>query len=522
MIRIIVVDDEPRQRKGLVEIIRKLRPSDDVMAMKDGEQVLHYVQNNEADIIFSDIRMPRMNGLELARQLLADKSKPIVILISVYADFEYARSALELGAFGYLLKPVAVSELKKILEKAIEKSRERKESFLSQDHRKIASALGIYQEHLVKKWLYGEVGEEELNGYIPEYRLGYLIYLKLPEMEDREQQLEVMENAVLWIKQYFSESWIFSFQEENDRNILTLMILMRDEKIDFAMTAERFLRNIRKEYGNEVCMLVSAAFNGTTLLISQISREFRMAKRLLFYGPFEKVMFPEDWPEEEEYGNGNVMEFARDIQAKILEEEKEGAQNRLKHFMEVPEEGRVIRPDILKEMTVNLFWWILEGVNDFISEDEKNILWKECIELKKCSDYKELKSKSSELLEKVMRCCKMGKLRFSPIQQAVSYINRHFTEEMSLNTLAEKYHYSPNYFSSIFKTFTGENLVSYVNRLRMEKAADYMKVRGLKNQEIAGKVGIPDYKYFNKLFKKHYGMSAQEYRKHLENEEAGE
>ena len=74
------------------------------------------------------------------------------------------------------------------------------------------------------------------------------------------------------------------------------------------------------------------------------------------------------------------------------------------------------------------------------------------------------------------------------------------------------YHYSPNYFSSIFKAYTGETLISFVNRLRMEKAVEYMPVKNMKNMEIANRVGIMDYKYFNKLFKKRYGMSVQKFR----------
>ena len=111
MLRIIVVDDEPRQRKGLVEIICRLRPEDEVIAMKDGEQVLEYVHDNEVDIIFSDIRMPQMSGLELSNRLLEVDSEIIMILISVYADFEYAREAIRLGVTRFLLKPSKIEEL---------------------------------------------------------------------------------------------------------------------------------------------------------------------------------------------------------------------------------------------------------------------------------------------------------------------------------------------------------------------------------------------------------------------------
>ena len=127
-------------------------------------------------------------------------------------------------------------------------------------------------------------------------------------------------------------------------------------------------------------------------------------------------------------------------------------------------------------------------------------------------EYKELKEKSYGLLDKLAQYCQKGKLQVSPIRQAVRYIEEHYTEEITLNSLAEMYHYSPNYFSSIFKAYTGETLISFVNRLRMEKAVEYMPVKNMKNMEIANRVGIMDYKYFNKLFKKRYGMSVQKFR----------
>ena len=138
-----------------------------------------------------------------------------------------------------------------------------------------------------------------------------------------------------------------------------------------------------------------------------------------------------------------------------------------------------------------------------------------CIRLKSCARYKELKEKSYGLLDKLAQYCQKGKLQVSPIRQAVRYIEEHYTEEMTLNSLAEMYHYSPNYFSSIFKAYTGETLISFVNRLRMEKAVEYMPVKNMKNIEIANRVGITDYKYFNKLFKKRYGMSVQKFRDQL-------
>lgn len=514
VMRIVVVDDEPRQRKGLVELIRRLRAEDEVLAMKDGEQVLQYVRDKEVDIVFSDIRMPRMNGLELSKELLAARPDMIVILVSVYADFEYARKALELGVFGYLLKPIAVDELKRILEKAVEKRLERREQAFSADREKLASALGVYQEHLLRKWLGGEIGEEELEGYLPEYRRGYLLDVALPVMEEKGIREELGENITLWLKQYFCTAQVFPFWEDRNGNILTALILLTDERSDFRMTAERFLRSMKREYGEEVSVLVSKGFWAGAEL-ADIWTEFQQTAEMLFYGPYGQVIDPENRPVYREYQNSGIMEFSRDIRASLLSGEEGMGQAELNAYLALPEDGSVVRPDVLKEMTVNLFLQILEGLGEFLEKEERGGLVEECLKLKGCIGYRNLKEESSALLERIREAAGRGQLCLSPMQQVVRYIEEHYMQDLSLNTLAERYHYSPNYFSSTFKAFTGENLISYVNRLRMEKAVEYMSVQEMKNQEIACRVGIADYKYFNKLFKKHYGMSVQEYRSRL-------
>lgn len=514
VMRMVVVDDEPRQRKGLVELIRRLRAEDEVLAMKDGEQVLQYVRDKEVDIVFSDIRMPRMNGLELSKELLAARPDMIVILVSVYADFEYARKALELGAFGYLLKPIAVDELKRILEKAVEKRLERREQAFSTDREKLASALGVYQEHLLRKWLGGEIGEEELEGYLPEYRRGYLLDVALPVMEEKGIREELGENMTLWLKQYFCTAQVFPFWEDRNGNILTALILLTDEWSDFRMTAERFLRSMKREYGEEVSVLVSKGFRAGAEL-ADIWTEFQQTAEMLFYGPYGQVINPENRSVYREYQNSGIMELSRDIRASLLSGEEGRGQAELNAYLALPEDGSVVRPDVLKEMTVNLFLQILEGLGEFLEKEERGGLVEECLKLKGCTGYRNLKEESSALLERIREAAGRGQLCLSPMQQAVRYIEEHYMQDLSLNTLAERYHYSPNYFSSTFKAFTGENLISYVNRLRMEKAVEYMSVQGMKNQEIACRVGIADYKYFNKLFKRHYGMSVQEYRSRL-------
>ena len=90
MIRIAIIDDEPRQRRGMEQLIIALRPEAEVLAFRNAKEALEALGVQPAQIIFSDIRMPHMTGLDLAQRVHERMPNTLVILISAYSEFEYA------------------------------------------------------------------------------------------------------------------------------------------------------------------------------------------------------------------------------------------------------------------------------------------------------------------------------------------------------------------------------------------------------------------------------------------------
>ena len=121
MIRILIVDDEHTIRKGLEKSIPWKEHGFTIAGTaKNGIDALDFFQNNYADIILSDIKMPRMNGLELQQHIHEKYPNLPFIFISGYEDFNYARQALRCGAFSYLLKPIDPEELLSEVKRACE------------------------------------------------------------------------------------------------------------------------------------------------------------------------------------------------------------------------------------------------------------------------------------------------------------------------------------------------------------------------------------------------------------------
>lgn len=154
MIRLIVVDDEAIQRKGLSKLIGKLRPNYEINQFENGKEALDFLKENEIDIIITDIRMPVLDGLSFISGCKYKNVNTKIIILSAYAEFEYAQSAIGLGVFDYILKPIAVEKVIDILnrvEKSIKDDRNKKiddvnlmlANKLNEDKRRIISDIYI-------------------------------------------------------------------------------------------------------------------------------------------------------------------------------------------------------------------------------------------------------------------------------------------------------------------------------------------------------------------------------------------
>ena len=111
IIKVFIADDHPIFRKGLVDIISEEKDFEVIGEAKDGVTALDMIKNLKPDIAVLDIEMPEMNGLEVAKNLRAEKSDVNIVILTMYKDEEYFNAALDLEVKSYLLKDSVASEL---------------------------------------------------------------------------------------------------------------------------------------------------------------------------------------------------------------------------------------------------------------------------------------------------------------------------------------------------------------------------------------------------------------------------
>ncbi|MFD2328089.1 response regulator [Cohnella sp. GCM10020058] len=120
MHKILVVDDQRIERTGIQFLIREYRLELEVVEAENGEAALDYIRHHDLDILFTDIRMPFMDGLSLAEQTRKLKPDVKIVIFSAYGEFEYAKKAMELHVHHYVLKPVQDEEFLNAMRSVLE------------------------------------------------------------------------------------------------------------------------------------------------------------------------------------------------------------------------------------------------------------------------------------------------------------------------------------------------------------------------------------------------------------------
>lgn len=175
--RIIIVEDEQRARRGLKNLLQVVSDECEIVAdSADGKNALELIRKLKPDVVFTDIKMPFMDGLTLISEVKKFNSNIRFIVVSAYEEFEYARQALTMGVVGYLVKPIIMDDIKEVVLKLSECT-ENKDDFINQDARMEKMQGNIHPLikkaiHIIEKDYALKISQKDLAiqlGISPEY-----------------------------------------------------------------------------------------------------------------------------------------------------------------------------------------------------------------------------------------------------------------------------------------------------------------------------------------------------------------
>lgn len=177
MWKLLIADDEPKIRRGLAKVLPWEELGIELVGeAENGLQALELAEERKPDILFVDICMPFVDGLEFIERLRQTLERSIVIVISGHDEFRYAQQAVKLHVFEYMLKPVMKSKLETVVRKAIselEQKRDKEQKLEWMDQQLKTNSVAIRDTFLLK-WLEGIIAPEEIHNQTAFLRLGWV------------------------------------------------------------------------------------------------------------------------------------------------------------------------------------------------------------------------------------------------------------------------------------------------------------------------------------------------------------
>ena len=508
MLKLMVVDDEAAHRRGMISLLNEIRPDYFIAEARDGSMAEILVQTIQPDIVFTDIRMPKKDGLEFLKSLNEANNEAKVVIISAYGQFEYAKTALNRGAFDYLLKPIDPDELENVLER-LEASIQKRHAE-AQSHNQY---INLLLNKLMKNGLNGKE-EKELEGIFPKGLPGVVFAMKnwIGEEGKRQETLLELRQKVKSEVNAFGHSIMFEMFE-SDVYFIGL-IFFRSAMTDEEEAMPKLAKALKEvlpatgDYG------LSGFF---TRLIPSVEEAYRQAQTALesaFYKEQEAGILYGPWMEEDGQILGYVTSEETEILNRIQYKDENAVSEKLRNIFAYIKEKANMNPMRLKE----LFVWIGTRIVYSLQREKGFELSCDIMDqinrMLEANKLERLRAETETLfliLNRLMTAS-LDEGNQDMLERSISYIRKHFAEDISLLMVAEKFYFAPSYYSLIFKKRVGKNFSQYLTDIRIQNACRLLQSGGDKVNNIAVKSGYSDPAYFGKVFKKKIGCSPEEYR----------
>lgn len=483
----------------------------------DGQDAWEQMKDRPPDILITDIRMPYVDGLELSRRAKELNPNIVILIISAYDDFEYARTAMHLRALDYILKPIEPDAMSRTLANAVTYCRQfhhDKRMMITQRLRNAAiqesspdspdSPDTPWSELDFDPGSYCCFIQVELDGH----SLGKL-------SDDIRYTLERRFSA---LNQLFFKDNLYLLESRQYSYSLCMTVPSR---VEMAAQRKILVDSIRSQFPYEESYCdVSIAFGtivqGTEHLHKSVSTCHEACKLHfikgsnadIYYEEVESYIYngPADSP-------GSPIPDTRLITF-IKDQDKEGITKELEQLKtwlyRKGSESYLYMTFSLGSFYTHLMKELGEsGINlQDIFEDPIE-------EFKKVAAGGTLESSIENLKKNLFRICdsiRTNKSRYGRlIDQAVLYIQNHYTSSsFSIEEVAGAVCLSTSYFSTVFRSETGVTFTDYLIKIRMEKAKGLLENTNMKMYEISSRVGYENAAYFSAAFKRYYGKSPSE------------
>ena len=550
MYTVLVAEDEFEVREAIVSGTDwaglGFRVTD---SAENGQEAWELFAKGAPDLLLTDIRMPFMDGLQLAERVKRQYPGTRVVILSGYDEFEYAQRALKLSVDEYVLKPFSSGDLANVLAKVRtvldEEAAEKRDVEQLREHYR--RSLPVLRENFLATLMMRPLKRKELEEKSALYDIrltGVSFQVAVVSLDTAGPREQGQSGAAMGSgpRKEQTPSTISEDQE---------LLLFASLNIAEEIAAARNLGRVFLHQGQVVLLTIAQeddthAVSSATMAAAEEIRQAieRYLKQTVTIGI--GVVIPEPAGLSYSYkdavlaleyrvilGGNRVISIAdveqRHVEKVRFDELKEqslvrclktGTAEELKEIVEGLFQGLAEAPVSVKEYQLYLMeivTAVLRAAKD-ADADLDDLFGEHMATLAELYRFRTLAEAKAWLLGICTRL--MGSIAVvrqsalhNLVEEAIAYTRANYGDsELSINNVCGRLHISAGYFSSIFKKETKLTFVAYLLHIRMEAAKELLRTTDLRALEIAEKVGYAEPNYFSFSFKKHVGMSPKEYR----------
>ncbi len=521
MYRVLLADDEQIVIDSLGFILERNFPGQlELVPARSGADAVGACQAGKIDIAFMDINMPGLNGIEAIKAIKAFSPTMVIIVLTAFDRFDYAREAVNLGVFEYLSKPVnrnRISETMRSAMSAVDALR-RKQSTDIQIREKLDSVVNIVESDFIYSLIFPGDRAGDLESYLDFFNITdtsfYFLSIELQEMEEDTRS-----------KAYVTVRDILTAAE-------TCIVgpLMRNRVVVFVpypkgADPDRGMEELRSAV--RILHVRLSSRLGISVRIGVSAVETDIARSLAAYNDSLNAILHSDGSSGVFFSIDDMArargaaDYPYESERKLLDRAEAGDFQSVHSLLSGlvswiaerhPGDAGILRYKMLEILSVvRAAARSLEaGFGGFQAWKDS---WKD---LEALAEPRDLESWTRNGLDECIAEINAHKLsRMSPtIARACAIIRENLASELLLDDIARQVEISPFYFSKLFKEETGENFIDYLTSARMQKAKELLRDPARSIKEVSLDTGYADPNYFSRLFKKIVGLTPTEFREH--------
>lgn len=515
MIKVIVVDDEIRQRQAIIKHLPWHRYN--MIVTGEAENAAQALELEAPDVLITDIRLVGSSGLELAARMREIHPQLRVIMMTGYEQFDYAKTALDIGVNAFLIKPVDFSKLEEILNEIYEKDKERR--LKEEEQKQLLERLEGYNRKARTDFLmdvlhglivYNQSLEAQAAtmGVLNEPYVRRVIVVSGTSL-DAELGPQAADMAAQLFREELEEYLVTARGE-------TVLILRDPERLssELSRSLQSYVLSLQED-GYHVVLGVG----GSARRLSGLSASYRQAmcainQRIL--GNLNPILYwdelyqgEDDRPDHERFG-----ENRRQFITMVTGGDGEAALHVLGAMMRQIVGDETMRGAELRSLCMDLVISVFEAI-DGPTEAWPEVGGAQTIRkrLLACDSDQEAVQETVLLLAD---CCRRTERTRSHtlavVQRAVEYMQTNYMKPLSLRSVAEEVYLSPNYLGALLRAEMGISFTEQLTLIRIAQAKVLLASPALKLYEVAEQVGYHNVGHFTALFKRVTGRSPKEYR----------